>query len=185
MELIIVEGARGCGKSNITRKLRDRLPSSTLINFTGFSLDGENGLETIAEYYINWMSLLHGMKASDIEQTIICDRMFFSELVYSSLYKSYNFKPMYNMLIDSLKKLNPTILFLTVDNEDTLSERLNRDKIAFSNVKECVEETLKQQMEYEKVFSELTEELNITKIDTTHLNQEGVEKVVLSIIGKD
>jgi deoxyguanosine kinase len=179
-EFFLFEGARGTGKSTLTQQLRQTMKNTTLINFTGFNMDGDKGLTNVSKYYFNWLSLFYSMKNDEVEQTIICDRFFFSEKVFSHLYKDYDFSDKYNGLISLLECLKPTIFFFTVNDEEELSKRLQRDKIPFHNVEESVKETMKQQEEYVKVFGKLQNVFNIITIDTTHLTQEQVRDVVIS-----
>lgn len=181
-KIVIIEGSRGTGKSTLAFQLRQSLKNSTLINFTGFNLDGEEGLRQISEYYYNWMTMFHAMKMGDINQTFICDRIFFTEMVFSPLYKTYDFSKTYNELVNLLEMLNPTIIYLTCDDEKEILTRLERDKIPFYNVDESVKETMRQQQEYDKIFKEMENKFNIVNIDTTYLTTVQVKDLVLSKI---
>jgi thymidylate kinase len=183
-KLILLEGSRGTGKSTLAFQLRQTLKDSTLVNFTGFNIDGEIGLKKITGYYLNWLIMFLNMQSDKIEQTIICDRIFFSEMVYSTLYKSYDFEHTYQILVEMFSRLNPIIFYLTINDEEELSKRLQREKIPFHNVEESVKETLKQQNEYDKIFDDLMDIFNIVKIDTTSLGAEQVKELVLSHINK-
>ncbi|MCA1027037.1 hypothetical protein LCM23_13125 [Cytobacillus kochii] len=155
-KIIILEGARGTGKSSVSFQLRQHLPHSTLINFTGFNESGEEGLNKITTYYDSWLELFRQMKSGIKDQVIICDRFFFSERVYSALYKDYDFSKIfkiYSMLLPTLAD-ELFIYNFTIHDEKELTKRLQRDKIPFSSIKESVEETLKQQKEYKKCFDE-------------------------------
>lgn len=181
MKVLCLEGARGGGKSTVAFQLRQSIKNSTLINFTGFNLDGEEGLKNITNYYIHWMAMFIEMANSNIEQTIICDRIFFSEKVFN-MYKSYDFDPTYKVLVEAFSKLNPTIFYLTVHNEEVLANRLKRDKIPFYKVEESVQETLRQQDAYDKVFKEVENKFNIVTIDTSYLESVQVKDIILSKI---
>jgi len=180
-KILVLEGARGTGKSTLAFQLRQSLKNSTLINFTGFNMDGEKGLRQVENYYYTWMHFFYGMESHNVEQTIICDRIFFSEKVFN-MYKNYNFDEAYINLIQNFAKLNPTIFYLTINDEIELSRRLVRDKIPFHNVEESVAETLKQQGEYDKVFEEVKDKFNIVTIDTSRLSTEQVKGIILSKI---
>lgn len=177
-KFICLEGARGTGKSTIAQQLRQSIKNSTLINFTGFNVDGKEGFLTVSNYYLKWLSMFENI--SFIDQTIICDRIFFSEKVFSKLYKNYDFTSVYNVLASKLAKLNPTIFYLTINGEEELSKRLIRDKIPFHNVEESTKETLKQQDEYNNVFKEADKLFNITTIDTSNLTLEQVKNIIMS-----
>jgi deoxyguanosine kinase len=150
--LIILEGARGLGKSTLSFKLRQKLKHSTLINFTGFHDDGEKGLHKISNYYIEWFTLFRKFYACLDDYTIICDRFFPSEMVFSSLYKKYNFEDKYKLYCKLLPTIADEIILFhfTINDENELAQRLIRDKVPFGKVEESVAETLKQQEEYKK-----------------------------------
>nr|MDH3154359.1 hypothetical protein [Bacillus licheniformis] len=96
--LIILEGARGTGKSSVAYKLRRRLKHSTLINPTGFHEDGDKGLAKISNYYEGIFDLLYKWKARVSDNTTILDRFFPTEMVFSSLYKEYDFHQKFKSL---------------------------------------------------------------------------------------
>lgn len=175
---VLLEGSRGTGKSTVSHLLRQSMKDSTLINFTGFNIDGAEGLLKITDYYLCWLQMFH--KMNQINQTIICDRIFFSEMVFSKLYKSYDFSMIFELMADKLAKLNPTIFHLTISDEKELSLRLQRDKLPFYKVEESVKETFRQQLEYESMFERLKEKFNIITIDTTNFNPEQVKNIILS-----
>ncbi|PAD70571.1 hypothetical protein CHH83_01850 [Bacillus sp. 7586-K] len=191
-KLIILEGARGTGKSTISFKLRQQIKHSTLINFTGFHDDGEKGLRKISNYYQNWFTFFRNLRVNIEDYIIICDRFFPSEMVFSSLYKDYDFTSEYKMLCKLLPTLAEEIILLnfSINNEKQLKERLIRDKIPFSNVDESVAETLKQQDEYERAIKQLRDEIKwdkdssvkIFNIDTTSKSINEIEKEVKSLL---
>jgi deoxyguanosine kinase len=156
MQINILEGARGTGKSTLAFKLRQTLPETTLINPTGFHTDGAKGLVRVYDYYMAWMRLLFAECVSD--NRYVFDRFFFTEQVFSKLYKNYNFNVGYNDFAEMLEELSLggvkiNIFHLTIDDEEELKERLTRDKVPFANVSENVEESMKQQEMYRKLFN--------------------------------
>lgn len=193
MEITIIEGARGTGKTSVARLIRQRVSEVTLVNPTGFHEDGEKGLQKISDYYNSWMSYLAGMCIHDSK--ILFDRFFFTERVFSEFYKSYNFKPVYFDLLDELEELaymgvKVNLILLTINDEKELSKRLTRDKVAFANVAESVEESMKQQERYKSLFTSMryrfeTSNIKLHTIDTTsksndHVYTEVVEKLKAS-----
>lgn len=190
MRILVIEGARGTGKSTIARKLREKTKDSTLINFTGFSLDGIEGFDKVSSYYMNWFYFLESMKGHD--STIICDRFFFSELVYSELYKDYDFSQQYSFFLTRLSKMADEIkiLFFTIEDEDELKTRLIRDKVPFGTAEESTIETMRQQDVYEEIMNEVDflysddEKINLNRIDTTGKTLEEIEKEVFEIAGE-
>lgn len=193
MEITILEGARGTGKTTLAQKLRQTTSNSTLINFTGFNQDGEEGLRRVTDYYKAFMGMF--LRLAKHDSKFIFDRFFFSEMVYSQLYKNYDFEDVYKELLFDLEVLahhgaKINILYLTVNEKEELKRRLIRDKVSFFNVDENVEETLKQQNVYRDVFDDLFtkhlmnndavhKNLHIKLIDTSHKTNEEVYNDIL------
>jgi deoxyguanosine kinase len=186
-KLIILEGARTTGKSTVAQILRQTLPSSTLINMTGYKDDGFYGKMKILEYYnafVQYISMLSK------EHTIILDRMFISEMVYSNLYKSYDFSYDFDILLNRLFNDGHIIkLFFFQVNEDSIEERLKRDKFDdFSKIGDSVEQIVRQQNEYKSIIkytkylfenddNQFTS-LNIYNVNTSHMSIEEVVSFV-------
>lgn len=188
MRIMIFEGGRGTGKSTLTSKMRQTIKETTLINFTGFHDDGEEGLRKVSEYYDSWMQLLFSLSGHD--SNLIFDRFYFSERVFSPLYKTYDFTDKYNQLNDLLEDLSKMgvqidIVFLTIEDRDELQQRLIRDKIPFGKAEESVEQTLKQQEKYNRIFNHIdynygNENLKVHTIDTSGKNPQEVYDEVLN-----
>lgn len=186
LNITIVEGARGTGKSTITSKIRQLVPETTLINPTGLHLDGQDGLDAIVAYYDSWMDFLYGLKHHD--SNILFDRFYFSEQVFSKLYKNYSFNSFYNELNLDMASLGYVgvkidIIFLKINNEEELKHRLIRDKVPFGKAEESVNETMRQQREYEKLFKELDGALAVHVIDTDGKTTDGVYEEIIKIKG--
>lgn len=186
VDITILEGARGTGKSTLAFKMRQRISETTLINPTGFHLDGDKGMEKVADYYDVWFSFLTDI--SKHKSSILFDRFYFSEKVFSSLYKKYNFTldyEYYNFKLNELSKqgVRINIFFLTINDEEELKTRLVRDKVPFGKAEESVKETLLQQKEYEKLFDKLRNEsiLNIHYIDTSGKTTDEVYEEILQL----
>lgn len=188
MELTILEGARGTGKSTLAFQLRQKTSETTLINFTGFHTDGEKGLEKVSDYYRVWMDMIYYLANHDSK--FIFDRFYFSEMVYSYLYKDYEFKGTYEYLNDWLHSLSKmgvkiNIYFLTIDDEKELSERLLRDKVPFGKAEESVKQTLIQQEEYRHIFDTLNfysnKNFKIHTIDTSGKTTDEVYNEIAKI----
>lgn len=115
---------------------------------TGYPDDGEAGKEKINSYYWAFMQYIHNLQG-DTDFTFILDRTFFSEAVYSKLYKSYDFSKLYQNFLTSLYHMEVDIrLFFFQAGIKTTMQRLNRDKRDFFSKYESREEILKQQDEY-------------------------------------
>lgn len=189
MELDIFEGARGTGKSTLAYKIRQRTPETTLVNFTGFHADGEAGLLKVTNYYEAWFKYIFQMYNHD--SRMVFDRFYFSESVYSDLYKKYDFLNIYLDLNEMLEQLSLlgvkiNIFFLTINDKNELKERLTRDKVPFGAVEESVKETLKQQKYYSNLFEAFkynytVENLKLYEIDTSGKTNEEVYSEILQL----
>lgn len=190
LKVHILEGPRGTGKSTVARLLRDTIDGATLINPTGFGTDGEEGLHKISEYYQALDAYLHDLASADHEFTVIFDRTFFSEWVYSRIYKSYDFSPMYNYLLTSLLACAESVhlFFLTIEDDVELANRLSRDKVKlFDHVEESVIQSTKQQEYYKKLFSGIESNFVDKKggymvIDTSKLTPAEVKERIMEAI---
>lgn len=189
MRIVILEGARGCGKSTLARKIREKVPEITLVNPTGFALDGLEGRDKSVSYYSVWLDMLESMSKQDI--TIVFDRFYFSEMVYSFLYKDYDFSDTYNFFnkcFINLVEKGATIDYILLTNysEDETKERLSRDKVQFSDVEESFKSSREQQFEYLVLTSDLLikyrDSIDVTLIDTTNKDSEQVYKEAVKIL---
>ena len=186
LDILICEGARGTGKSTVVNKMRQLIPETTLVNPTGFHTDGGKGLEKIEHYYDAWFDLMYFLKGHN--SSMVFDRFYFSEMVFSKLYKEYDFKPAYidysHMLEELVKRgVNINIFFLTINDKKELKNRLTRDKVPFGKAEESVKETLQQQKEYKELFDKLRDDsiLNIHYIDTSGKTTDEVYEEILQL----
>ncbi|MER2007926.1 MAG: hypothetical protein ABS939_10815 [Psychrobacillus sp.] len=183
MKVFVFEGSRGVGKTTQATNVRQKVSEITLVNPTGFHANGEKGLSKIAHYYDAWIKFI--MEMSEHDSTLIFDRFFFSEKVFS-MYKDYDFSQYYEFFLKKLIAYSDvTVLFFTINDEAELKKRLIRDKVPFGDVEESVEQTMKQQNEYREVLIEAQDKfgLDIIEIDTTGKTPEEIEKEVFEIVG--
>jgi len=189
LHIVILEGARGTGKSTLAVKLRQRISETTLINFTGFHDDGDEGLKKVVEYYNSWMSLFEQLGKIGHDSRYVFDRFFFTETVFSELYKEYNFKSVHRQLCSKLDNLGKDVkidvVFLTVEDREELQNRLTRDKVPFGKVEESVDESIKQQNMYYNLFYGLKlnySNINIHAIETDGKTNEDVYAEIENIV---
>lgn len=182
-KLIITEGHRLTGKSTISKHLGNGINYATRINPTGFKEDGIEGRDKIVNYYHNWVLFLMSFK--DTDTTFIFDRFLFSEIVYSRLYKSYNFNSfLYKRMLKSILEVADIELYVySLDNEPELRSRMNRKKVLFSDVADDLIELDKQRKGYAKMVEELKEMnlegLTITEVDVmTGTSEEHARNVI-------
>jgi deoxyguanosine kinase len=160
-----------------------------LINFTGFRDDGEEGLKKTTDYYNSWLNFLGTL---DNRYTVICDRIFLSEMVYSSIYKQYDFSEQFEILMNDLTTQNHNILLFlfTVDftvNDVEIYNRIIREKAPlFSQVLDDIYNIIKQQESYIELYEEIKkkEYININSyiVDTTMKSIDDVYEEVLNKI---
>ena len=190
LKLIILEGPRGSGKSTVARELRNSVEGSTLINPTGFKDDGEQGLHKIASYYDALESFLKSLSDSSETFCVISDRMFFSEVVYSRIYKKYDFLPIYHRLLTSLLDYVDElhVFYMKTSDEEVLKQRLNRDKVQlFDKVEETIAQSTRQQHHYDKLFDDIgihliDEKGSFNVIETSGLTPQDVKETILEVI---
>jgi broad-specificity NMP kinase len=189
MRIIILEGARGTGKSTVARAVRQKIPEITLVNPTGFHLDGEEGLKKVVNYYYAWINMLSNLHNHN--STFVFDRFFFTERVFSELYKSYNFNDYYEVFLEDLCNVAEVdIIFLTINDTEELKTRLMRDKVPFGKAEENVTETLKQQDLYEDIMVDFFRDYSnknarLHTIDTSNKTQEEIQEEVFKIVRKE
>jgi thymidylate kinase len=158
IKLIILEGARGGGKSSIAQRLRQTLTSSTLINMTGFKEDDVDGHEKIVDYYDAFIQYVRELAHSNYEYTFILDRTFISEQVYSGLYKSYSFEKDFERLLFNLLSLPVQISYFHLIYEPhEIPARMHRNKTDYFANFEAVQQIRDQMDGYDRVFDFIDE----------------------------
>lgn len=187
VKLIICEGARGTGKSTVTRALRNKLHSATLINFTGFRDDGDVGLAKISAYYDAWLTALESMASVEGGENtyIVCDRFFMSEWVYSALYKTYNFSEKYDELLERMSKLDMEMyyFYFELPKDSVLEERLIRDKVPFATAPETIRASKQQDRLYRAVADIIKETPFVLQVAVDSDNPvEYLTDVIMNIV---
>lgn len=182
--IVVIEGARGTGKSTVARNARQKIPEITLVNPVGFHADGKEGLRKIVQYYASWINFISEMWNHD--STFVFDRFFFTERVFSELYKEYDFTDYYEEFLEELSEIaDVDVVFFTIEDEKELKRRLTRDKVPFGKVEESVAETMNQQELYRNIMFDMESNyanIKLHEIDTTSLTPEEVEELVFKII---
>lgn len=194
MEITILEGARGLGKSTISRILRDGMTNTLLINMTGNNDNSEEGKSATFKHYENLMVYLSYEKYDKSPFNFLFDRTFFSEQVYATLYKDYDFTPQFNSLLKQLDNLatrtdvKVRVLFLTAD-KDTIERNLNREGKAHlfgdSKFSDDVHKSLAQQAMYEKVMLDAKKSatnIRFSRLDLSNLTLDEAVNYVKSQI---
>ena len=150
MKNIVIEGSRGVGKSTVTQLLRAKILNCTLINFTGFNEGGEVGLAQTIKYYSTWFGLFNSMKGTN--SVYIHDRFYLSEMVYSNIYKDYDFEPYYNKFNNLVAQCFEDfhLVILVLEDEKEFDKRLKSRKKTklFGRVSEEARESMEQQAGY-------------------------------------
>lgn len=184
LRVLIVEGHRNTGKSTVMKYLGNKINYATRINLTGFPDDGDKGLSKIATYYQNWFHFLENSKDEDM--TIIFDRHMFSEVVYSRLYKSYDFYPYFTHLLRKMVHIAEIkLVVLQLDSTDEILRRISsRDKVEFATAKENLNELLNQRAGYSNLVKEMREmnlpnlDIEVISIDETMESKDVGQKIV-------
>lgn len=152
--LIIVEGAQGAGKTTITNALREQIPYTNLMRLSGIK-DG-NPL-SVGALRLHELNLL---KKSAPYINFILDRCYITEQVYARLGFKENFDKEYEVLNNELVKLSRfyhITFIILIGNEESFKQRLlNREKAQHANVQFGVDNSIKQQSEYLRLFSDMS-----------------------------
>ena len=186
MKAIILEGARGTGKTTLAHLIRQQTEGTTLINLTGFKENHKKGLTKITKYYTALLRYIQCLKGHD--SWFIFDRIFFSEIVYAPFYKKYNFEKEYNYFSRQfVKHIDEAHVFLlTIDNQIELGKRLSREKeILFGQVEESVKNSMKQQERYIHVINYFKEQnksekhIHVHQLKTDNQSPDELKNIIL------
>lgn len=152
--LIIVEGAQGAGKTTITNALREQIPYTNLMRLSGIK-DG-NPL-SVGALRLHELNLL---KKSAPYINFILDRCYITEQVYARLGFKENFDKEYEVLNNELVKLSRfyhVTFIILIGNKESFKQRLlNREKAQHANVQFGVDNSIKQQSEYLRLFADMS-----------------------------
>jgi thymidylate kinase len=155
-KIIFIEGCQGCGKSSITKELREKLKYTTMLDLNAIGDKSLEGRGKMYNYHKNILKMFEDNKYNGMN--FLCSRSYFSEAVYCELgYKSYDFEVQTNSLTSELTYLTKyyDIYFIVLTaTEEELEERLNRDKFAYN--KFSVENSLNQQNVYKRYLRYLS-----------------------------
>jgi thymidylate kinase len=157
MKLIIVEGARGSGKTTMVQELRNTIPQTMVMQLTGMAKTPEE-YNNICDHYYNIQQFLES--EIDMPYNLVLDRSFFSEYVMAKLYKDYDFSDSYNTLADMLIKsgIELTLVLLTV-KDDRFKDRLKREgKVKYQNLEYKAVASIKEQEVYKEIIHKFKED---------------------------
>lgn len=178
---LFIEGARGLGKSSITRKLRANRMERILMNHTGLNADSVVTKEKMVEYYKALNTFLANIPENSF--TTIHDRCSFSEAVMCKVYKTtYTFDEEYFSLVkelDEKTKVQNIHVLLINKNENELERNLSDNSrstkaLLFErdDIQETVQNTLVQQENYITLFNQVAQK-NYTNSIFVLLDVEG------------
>ena len=109
-KMIIVEGPQGAGKSTLSSYLRDNISGSNLYRLSGQRDKSEQGLQYSIKMYDALFEYLE--KMSEIPMSMIFDRTFTTEEVYSRLgFKEYSFHEQYEVYKKLLERLQYEVYY--------------------------------------------------------------------------
>ena len=157
MKQLYLEGARGVGKSYVSRTLRDITVETILIEHTG--LRGEKKEETQG-YYREMLKTCNNVERA---VSVIHDRSPISDIVYAHTYKDYRYSEEEILEYLDLMAGSHVYLFET----DLISKGLEREAKAelFGEISDNEEESLKLMKAYRKFFSKYSGEMEKRGID--------------------
>lgn len=155
-KIIFIEGCQGCGKSSITKELREKLKYTTMLDLNAIGDKSLEGRDKMYRYHKGILNMFEDNKYNGMN--FLCSRSYFSEAVYCELgYKKYDFEVQTNSLTSELTYLTNyyDIYFIVLTaTEEELKERLNRNKFAYN--KFSVENSLSQQNVYKRYLRYLS-----------------------------
>ena len=159
-----IEGSIGCGKSSVTKLLREQMKYVTLLDLTGNPDKTVSGEDKTLKYHKNVIEMFE--KTKDLGMNWVVSRSFLSEKIYCNLsMKPYDFELNSHLLrqeLEYLTKFYDVYFIQLTATEEQLVERLKRDK--FEYVKHSVSNALVQQEEYKKEMLLLAKECENIKV---------------------
>lgn len=178
-KLIIVEGCPAVGKSSVTNLLREKLVNTTLFRLSSIKHD-----RNCAVYSYHSSLLLYLFDMRFYGMNCVMDRSFLSQYVYARLgYKDHTFERETDMLLKRLNILAQSYdihFVLLVANKSDFEQRLMRDKAQY--VEHSVENSMKQQNEYLKVFDEIETNFEKHIINNSGLTADQTADLILSYL---
>lgn len=168
--IIIVEGPQGTGKTTVTNYLREKMSATDLYRLSGIKDKTETGKEKIKIKYEKLLDYIESCK--DIN--MVFDRNFFTNEVYARLgYQDYNFKDVYDNLLNRLDNVDADIylVILYLEDERDFENRLKRDKHEYQKFE--VDSSVLQQREYLKLANEVENETKNIKVIRFKTDNDG------------
>ena len=179
MRVIVIEGARGVGKTTLSCLLRDRIEYSSLLKLCGLpKCKGEK--ERVYQYHKAVIEYVRNISKLNSESTLILDRSMLSEEVMSFLYKDYSFTEEMLQLLSQLNSISELkIIILKLDDKKELEERLNRNKVEYYNISYDIEKSLREQSKYKSIYLDLLSMGYVVKMLDTNCNIENLIKNIV------
>ena len=162
MNLIIVEGPRGVGKTTIVQAIRNTIPQTMVFQLTGLNKTPTEK-EDVYNHYLNLHTFLKDEKK--FSYNLVLDRSFFTEEIMAKLYKDYTFDEECNELLEDLVDIGINIVVINLFiSEEMYNKRLQREgKVEFQNLKYAAKDSIREQEEYKKMFERLKDEFSAHK----------------------
>ena len=163
--ILFVEGAIGCGKSSVTKQLREQMKYVTLLDLTGCPDKTEEGKHKTYKYHSRILQMMED--TSCCQMNYVVGRSYMSESVYADRLnlKPYSFKHEARCLrceIEYLTNFYDIYFVQLTATEEQLTERLKRDK--FEYVEHSVSNALVQQEAYKEEMRLLAKECENVKV---------------------
>lgn len=156
MKIKIVEGAQGSGKTSIINRCYGIMPNRMLFHLSGLRKTANEKVDVV-KHYMNMLEFFK--KEKSFEYTLLLDRSFVSEAVMSKLYKGYDIDKEFDIFMHYLNDNGiEASFFFIVTNPDSFRLRLLREeKAGYHDVEYNVENSIKQQLLFEKYYEKIND----------------------------
>lgn len=177
MNIIIVEGSKGVGKTTLSNWLREQIPYCNLIRLSGHSDFTPTGLDKSLHMYDALIHYLVELAQSNSNMTVVLDRCWISDYIYCQMgFREYNFP--WDTMIQYISELLCHAKIFMIDaylgNEEDFTKRLNREKANHGNILFDVANSINEQLQYsqtmEGLFDVIDEIVSTSHGESTWIN---------------
>lgn len=161
-KLIVLEGLDGSGKTSIGKYLEAhygfgfrRTPGEVFEKIRG-EVDRKDVFTKLLFYYASNFEASEQLRKALKQESIVCDRYFYSTLVYFAYFSGYSIQEALDLMEGFTGKLllPDVVIYLTISNE-TRMERLKERELVASSTDEYFIKNIHRCYAMEKLYMEL------------------------------